>query len=93
MKHIRSFLLVILLCISLNPVSFGQSNNPAEQQNHSVRVVEAPKTKTLSGKHPLDSLVAFGQEEPIVLLLCGLMLLIAATTLGRKRSGNRNQTT
>jgi hypothetical protein len=90
----RIFLLVTLLWICLNLFALGQSKNPTEQVSHPVQLATATRSSDSrpAGVFP-ESVLVFVQEEPLVLLLIGLALFAGATTLRRKRSGNREQTT
>ncbi len=92
MENKYKYLLVILLCICLSPFVLGQNKSPNEQASGPVQLVKAPKTDNQPDHNSQESLLSFVQEEPIVLLLSGLVLLAGATTLRRIRSGSRKQT-
>jgi hypothetical protein len=93
MEHKCKLLLVMLLWSCLNLFVLGQSKNPTEQASHPVQLVKAVRSSDNrpAGKAP-ESVLAFVQEDPIVLLLIGLTLFAAATTLRRKRSSSRERT-
>ncbi len=91
-ERTNKLLVVILVCFCLNLLALGQGSNPHEKTNHPIEVVKAPASESQSSEISIHSLLTFGQEEPIVLLLCGLLLFAAATTIRRKRSAGRKQT-
>jgi len=91
--HKCRLLLVMLLWFCLNLFALGQSKNPTEQASHPVQLVKAVRSDSRpAGKVP-ESVLAFVQEDPIVLLVIGLALFAAATTFRRKRSSTRGQAT
>src|SRR5262245_31869371 len=92
MEHKSRLLLIILLCVCLNPFVLGQSSNLSERASHPVPLVKAPTIDSHYSGNSLASMLAYAEQEPIALLLCGLMLFVGATTLRRKRSSNREQT-
>jgi hypothetical protein len=90
MERKINYLLVILLCICLSPFVLGQNMSPNEKASHTLQLVKAPKTDSQPDHNSSqDPLLAIVQEEPVVLLLCGLALLAGATVLRRIRSGGR----
>jgi len=92
MEHKCRYLLVILLCICSSIFALGQSKNPTEPASHTVQLVAAPRISNQPEGKSLESAFGFVQEEPLAILLCGLVLFAGATTLRRKRSANREQT-
>lgn len=90
MEHKSKILLVILLCICLNQLALGRNNPSVEPVSPIAPLIVAAALPSPTHSS-FEALIAFIEEEPILLLLGGLMLFAGATTIRRKRSRSREQ--
>ena len=94
MERKFKILFVILLCICLNQLVLGQNNlssQPVSGVAVSKTAAALPSPSEKSSFEALAAFTQFAQEDPLLLLLCGMMLFAGATTLRRKMSRRREQ--
>lgn len=94
-EHKIKLLLVILLCLCLSQLVLGQNNLSGQSAGSVALQTSAAALPNPQEKSSLEALVVFAQfvqEEPLLLMLCGMMLFVGATTLRRIMSRRREQT-
>lgn len=93
-KITRRFIFIVLISLSLSQgfTSYAQQQNDEQSQN----VASQPSTSKQSdaiGENFSFSSFPYAQSEPLLLLLAGIAILVAATTIkktaARKRSSLR----